>query len=201
MKKCIENKKTKWLMALAKVVCILAIVFLMGALPVFKNQVSGIENYSPADSTLSLSKYLYPSEDFLTRFAYTAGDYQYYYNGIMMDGYAVAFSVLNYSPEQYETAKQFCFQEFTHTDEHQYQIGDYHFIEHLCYEDKNEMDEFVVSCLYPEMFNMFAYNDSLHTLLFLGYYESNCDRTTQLAESNFETFYGEVFAKYYVLQK
>ena len=185
----------------AWVACIPAIILLVSAFPVFKTQISGIENYAPADSTLSLSKYLYPSEDFLSRFEYTDGDYHYYYNGIMLDGYAVAFSVLRYCPDQYETAKQFCFQQFTDTDEHQYQVGDYFFIEHLCYDNKNDEGEYVVSCLYPEMFNMFAYNDSIHTLVFIGYYEPNSDFETQLALTDFEAFYDEHFSAFYILEK
>lgn len=201
MKNQTQRGSRKWLVTLLKVMCIPTVILLMSVLPVFRNQVSGIENYHPADSTLSLSRYLYPSEDFLSRFEYETGDYQYYYNGVMVDGYAVAFSVLSYSPDQYEAAKEFCFQMFTDTDEHQYQVGDYHFIEHLCYDVENDSGEFVHACLYPKMFNMFAYNDSLCALIFTGYYVSNTDSETQLALTDFEAFYNEHFAKYYVLEK
>ena len=195
-----KEKKYNWITIISWVACILIIILILCALPVFGNQISGIENYSPADSTLSLSKHLYPSDDFLCRFDYTDGDYQYYYNGVMLDGYAVAFSLLQYCPEQYKAAKQFCLQNFTKTDEHQYQVNGYHFMEHLCYEKEIGVREYAVSCLYPEMFNMFGYNDSIHTLIFLGYYEPNSDPETQLALTDFEAFYNHHFAKYYVLE-
>ena len=196
-----EGKQRNWSLTLVKFLCIPTIFLLLGIFPVFRNQVSGIENYHPADSTLSLSRHLYPSEDFLSRFKYETGDYQYYYNGIMLDGYAVAFSALCYSPEEYEAAKHFCIQGFTETDEHQYQIEDYHFIEHLWCTVENAKGEYVLSCKYPEMFNMFAYNDSLCTLIFIGYYEPNSDPETQLALTNFKEFYNEHFGKYYLLQE
>ena len=91
-------------------------------------------------------------------------------------------------------------QHFTLTDKHQYQVGDYHFIEHLCYDTKNAEGEYVISCLYPAIFNMFAYNDSIHTLVFIGYYEPNSNPKTQLALTDFEAFYEEHFAKYYELE-
>lgn len=128
------------------------------------------------------------------------GDYHYYCNGVLGDMYRVAFSPLKYSSEQYEAAKEYCFQQFTNTDGHRYQIGDYHFIEHLWTTSQNDSGEWVVTCSYPEMFNMFAYNDVNRTLLFMGYYEPDCDPDTQLAVTDFEGFYEKHFAKYYDLE-
>ena len=196
-----KGRTRKWLTMLAKFMCIPIALLFLCMCPIFQSQVSGLDNYNPADSTLSLSSHLYPSEDFLSRFEYISGDYQYYYNGIMLDGYAVAFSVLNYSPEQYKEAKQFCFQMFSETDEHQYQVGEYHFIEHLWRTAENDKGEFVLSCQYPEMFNMFAYNDSLCVLIFIGYYEPDSDPATLLALTDFEAFYYEHFGIYYLLEE
>ena len=187
----------KWLIAFAVLV---AVFLLMGMLPVFKSQISGIENYNPADSTLGLCQRLYPSEDFLSRFQYESGDYEYYYNGVLEDSYAVAFSVLAYTPEEYEAAKEYCFQQFTNTDEHRYQVGDYHFVEHLWQTKETETGEWEIYCDFPEMFNMFAYNDTNHTLLFLGYYEPDGEAETQLALTDFEAFYQQHFSKYYELK-
>lgn len=107
--------------------------------------------------------------------------------------------MLTYDSEQYELAKEFCFRQFTNVDAHQYQVGDYHFVEHLCQTSKNEAGKYEISCEYPEIFNMFAYNDALCTLLFLGYYEPNEAGETLLALTDFEAFYDLHFSRYYPL--
>ena len=181
-------------------IVLVGLFLLMGVLPVFRSKISGIENYHPEDSTIGLCQHLYPTENFLEEFDYEFGAYEYYYNGVLSDSYGVAFSVLEYAPEQYEAAKDCCFQQFTNTDEHRYQVGDYHFIEHLSYTSQTNTGEWVVTCHYPEQFNMFAYNDAEHTLLFIGYYEPDCEPETQLALTDFEAFYEKHFEKFYELK-
>ena len=187
----------KWLIALAVFV---GAFLLMVTLPTFKMQTSGIENYQREYCHVGLTYHLYPGEDFLNRYAYVNGDYHYYCNGVWGDMYRIAFSVLEYTPEEYEAAKEYCFQQFTNTDEHRYQVGDYHFVEHLWQIKETETGEWEIFCDFPEMFNMFAYNDTNHTLLFLGYYETDCEPETQLALTDFEAFYEKHFAKYYELK-
>lgn len=171
------------------------------ALPTMEDRISGINNFSPYDSTLSLSAHLFPSEDFPDRYAFVEGDYEFYFNGKLLGGYSTAFSVLRYEPDTYEAAKAFCVQQFTHTDEHQYQIGNYTFIEHLWTKSEDFDGNWVVKCSFPEMFNMYAYNDAAHTLLFLGYYhEDYKDASTQQALTDFEAFYNEHYGQYFELE-
>ena len=191
------HRVKKWLIAIAVLV---GLFLMMGTLPVFRMQASGIENFQREYCHVGLTSHLYPGEDFLNRYAYVTGDYHYYCNGVLGDMYRVAFSVLEYTPEQYQAAKAYCFQRFTDTDEHRYEVGDYHFIEHLWQTKETETGEWEIYCKFPEMFNMFAYNDTNHTLLFLGYYEPNCEPETQLALTDFEEFYDKHFAKYYELK-
>lgn len=192
----LKTKRKRWLWGLA----ILMVVFVaLCALPIMETHISGIENYSPADSTLSLSLYLFPDDDFPLRFDYLEADYQYYFNGVLMDGYATAFSVLKYTPEVYEQAKEYCITELSNTDEHQFQVGEFVFIEHLCYIGDDGMGNYVVKCQFPRNFNMFAYNDADHTLLFIGFYGDPKAETTQLAQTDFAAFYEEHFGKYYSL--
>lgn len=193
-----ERRRKRWIviLVLLLIMCVICCVF-----PVFSYRTYGIENYSQADSSLSLSKNLFPSEDFLTRFSYYEGDYQYYFNGKLAGGYATSFSYLRYDSEEYEKAKDFCIQEFSVTDEHQFQIGDYVFIEHLCYTKENTEGEYVITCQYPKIFNMFAYNDSSCTLIFLGNYNSDVTSISrQQALTDFNSFYNEYFSQYYLLE-
>ena len=91
---------------------LVGVFLLMVTLPTFKMQTSGIENYQREYCHVGLTYHLYPGEDFLTRYAYVNGDYHYYCNGVWGDMYRIAFSVLEYTPEEYEAAKEYCFQQF-----------------------------------------------------------------------------------------
>lgn len=192
----------KWFHVLIAFMIFFVIILLVCFFPTAETQISGIDNYSPSNSTLGLSANLFPSEDFLDQFPYTTGDYRFFFNGRMYQGYSTALVVLRYTPEQYRYAKEYCLEQFTLTDEHQFQIGSYTFVEHLCYTSKDEDGEYFPACQYPRIFNMYAYNDSNNTLLFLGYYNGNPDASpTQLALTDFESFYNEHFSQYYVLEQ
>lgn len=193
--------KNKLVKILLPIVIILVLGIVVCTKPIMKDQVSGIENFSPADSTLSLCQKLFPSNDFLQQFAYEEGDYQYYFNGKLVGGQATAFAVLKYDAEQYQAAKEYCVQQFEPTDEHQYQVGNFVFQEHLCHNGKNSEGKYVPSCHYPKIFNMFAYNDSEHTLLFIGFYSDADPSITSLALTDFPAFYEQYFGQYYSLKE
>lgn len=178
------------------VLCVFALALL--ALSTDK-QVSGLEEYSPADCSLSLSAYLFPCEDFPEKFSYLAGDYQYFYDGRISGSNAVALSYLKYAPEMYEEAKTFCLQQFSATDEHRFVLKGYTFIEHLWRTKKNAQEKWVTTCGFPDHFSMFAYNDESRVLLFLGYY--NGETGSPLPEEDFEAFYNTWFARYYALEE
>ena len=181
---------------------LLVFILLLCFFPTMEKHISGVENYNPADSTLGLSANLFPSENFLDQFPYTTGDYRFFFNGKLYQGYSTALCVLRYTPEQYCDAKEYCLEQFILTDEHQFQIGDYIFAEHLCYTSKDEEGKYVPACQYPTIFNMYAYNDSNHTLIFLGYYNGDADvSVTQLALTDFEAFYNAHFSQYYTLEQ
>ena len=177
-------------------IILIGFFLLMCFLPIMEQRVEGIENYSPAASSLGLTANLFPGEDFLERFDYSAGDYHFYFDGRLSHGFSTAISILQYTPEQYAQAKEYCLNQFVLTDEHQYQVGNYAFIEHLCYTDKNERGKYVPVCQFPTRFNMFAYNDAECTLLFLGYFNG---KATEQPLVNFEAFYSEYFSQYHML--
>lgn len=187
----------KLLRILAIPVIILGVTLLACCSPTMEQRLEGIEQYSPANSSLGLSANLFPDEHFPEMFEYTAGDYQFYFNGRLHNGFSTAISALQYAPEQYTQAKEYCLKQFTLTDEHQYQIGDYTFIEHLCYNSQTENGDYVPACQFPKLFNMFAYSDANCTLLFLGYYNN---QTTTQTFTSFESLYCEYFSQYHLLE-
>ena len=186
----------KWVYGL---LCIPMLILLVGMLPIFEQHKVELGDYDPADSTLGLCRSLYPTQDFPACFPYSEGHYYYDYGGSLLKSSATAFSVLTYNAEQYDLAKALCLRKFSATDTHQYQVGGYHFVEHLCFTGENVQGKYEVMCQYPKRFNMFAYNDSLCTLLFLGYYESGSVNENHPALTDFESFYNMYFSKYYTL--
>lgn len=161
-------------------------------------EINGIENFDIHDCSVELSYYLFPSEDFVTRFEYEDGDYWFYESDNWGWGYAKTFAYLRYSPNHYWEAKQYCMENFALSDVHQYEHNEYHFAEHICHTLKGADREYIPGSDYPRHFNMFAFNDQNHTLIFLGYYCGNPDNPErQLAEQDFSAFLKQVYSVYF----
>ena len=175
---------------------VLTVLFLLANLYFLTDKrVSGLENFSPADCSLSLTANLFPSDRFLRDYPYIAGDYFYSYDGGFLQNRAAAFAWVRYSPDLYLQAKEYCSQQFMIDDSHCFAVDAYHFTEHLCYTCANAQGVQEVECRFPEHFNMFAFDDSECLLMFLGYYCSDKnDETTKLAETDFEAFLRDIYS-------
>lgn len=183
-------------------ICVIAMLGTFGIVALNSDQeVSGLENFDTSYCSYSLTSHLFPSEDFLLSFDYLEGSYHYRIDRKFLVGdRAISIASIKYNPEEYRQAKEFCEAEFTKTDEHQYQIGNYIFIEHLCYESTNNQGQIVLGCEYPSTFNMYAYCDEKYELLFLGYHNGNPDSAERiLAETDFAMFFQSEFSEYYSL--
>lgn len=158
-------------------------------------EVHGIENFRKQTCSVSLTEYLFPSDDFLSRFKYEKGDYQYCDTGDIGWGYVTTLGYLSYPPDEYRKAKDFCLDQFSLCENHQYEYGGYYFAEILCHKSKDDSGDMSVVCLYPKHFNMFAYNDQNYTLVFLGYYNGDPDDPDKaLAETDFNSFFDVTYA-------
>ncbi len=174
---------------------LIAAIFLLSACdPV---DISGLENYDPANCSVSLSHFLFPGEDFLDKFEYTCGTYEYH-DPDTPDGSVTAIAALEYSPDVYEQAKSYCLEQFILCESHQYIVGEYSFCEQLCHKIKTDDGTLSVGCAFPKHFNMFAYNDRTLTLVFLGFYNADADSPESLlAQENFKAFLDTVYSNHY----
>lgn len=176
------------------IVAAVVIALLTSAYLCTDKYVVGIENFSFADCSLSLTAELFPSENFLQEYPYLEGDYTYRYDGKISRNRAAAFAELKYSEEVYAQAKAFCLQKFVIEEQHCFSAGAYMFMEHLCHTKVNAQGVQEAACGYPQCFNMFGFDDASGTLLFLGYYSSKEDEITTLAQTDFEAFFNGPFA-------
>ena len=158
--------------------------------------VTGIQNFSLADCSLSLTAKLFPSENFLQEYPYVEGDYTYRYDGKIGQNRAAVFAAVTYSKEAYAQAKAFCLQQFILEEQHCFSAGTYRFMEHLCHTKANDQGVQEAACGYPKCFNLFGFDDASGTLLFLGYYSSKEDESTMLAQTDFEAFFNGPFAEF-----
>lgn len=156
--------------------------------------ISGIHNFSTADCSNELTKYLFPDDEFLNTYSYIDGDYQYHAEDDWDGGLATAYAALTYSPDIYNEAKTYCKEYFEFCGEHQYTYGGFEFQEHLCHLTRDANDELVTGCCFPKNFNIFAYNDQSCTLVFLGYYNPN-RAETEMIETNFDAFLQHTFGQ------
>lgn len=181
-------------------VCLLLVCLLAFLSSCSTVEIEGIENYSPTDCSYGLTKYLFPGDHYLTMFEYEESGYWYSDKSNLLWGHATVLAYLRYSPEDYEEAKSFCMEEFLLSSQHQFTHSGYEFAEHYCHDVLGENGDLVLGCNYPELFNMFAYNDESCMLVFLGYYNNNPnDPTPQLAKTDFEMFLTSTYPVFSIL--
>lgn len=178
------------------VILLLLFSLIMGMSACSTVNISGLENYGIADCSYELSRYLFPDESFLSSFEYDDGNYVLESNDGLIGSQSTAFAFLTYSPEIYESAKQYCIENLALCDEHQFTYAGFEFKERLSHFIKNDAGDLVVGCRYPEWFNMFAYCDTTYTLIFMGYYNTDSE-VNELVQSDFPSFVERVYSKYY----
>lgn len=146
-----------------------------------------------------LNFYLLPSDDFLERFKYVDADYKYraeYKTHISPGGIDRSFLFVEYEPEMYVQAKDFCLQKMMLSDTNILEYNGYTFIENYELEAKEHPD--YKMHYFPHWFNMFAYNDANHRLVFIGLYtvEHNADDHQEVCDNwgNFvEYYFGDIY--------
>ena len=135
--------------------------------------VDGVENFDVSDGNYILNYHILPTNDFIDRFKYVDIEYHYreHYESLLdFVGYEKSIIVINYDEKVYESAKDFCLREMELSETYALMYNDFVFIENieLAVGQDSYRDDFVYS--FPQKFNMFAYNDELQCLIFLGYY-------------------------------
>ena len=183
-------------------ICILALLILgMVSCSNRPYTISGLDEYHPADSSMGITKHFFPTEDssFLTLFEYADGDYHYYYSG---DVHEKAIATLKYDEGVYKVAKQYCIDNMylstTNIKEH----NGYIFVENLAYAEAYDHLKNNKNTEFPKFFTMFGYNDSLNTLVFIGFcakdaYSDKDDPKDAYAETDFGKFLDIFFSEYY----
>ncbi len=182
-------------------VLLILLIFLMltACAPVQKD---GIDNYEKYTCSVGLTSNLFPSDDFLALFPFKNSDYHYWDSDDWIWGYVKTFSYLTYDAEIYAAAKEYCLENFSLSEGHSYAYNEYCFIENVCYEVKDESNEWGVESTFPRHFNMFGYHDESCTLFFFGYYNgAPRSEEKELALDDFSAFMKTVYKEYYDFDK
>ena len=158
--------------------------------------VDGYENFSKMTSDYELNLYLLPSEDFSTQFEYVDIDYHFSEKHIsLIEMYEESLIVIAYDEAEYEQAKKYCLENMQLSKTNTIEFGNYLFIENDALFVGEHGEEKLNA--FPHWFNMFAYNDALKRLVFMGFYGSAY--TTDDAQSivdNWEEFLETYFSVY-----
>lgn len=168
-------------------------------------EISGIDNFSPQISSMSLTSCLLPSETFLQDYPYTNGSFYYYEKmAFVSDDRELVFMELDYSSEVYEQVKQYCLDNMNLSEVNVKELNGYIFQENLNLPKMHEHLENGVNTKFPYFFTMFAYNDSLQTLLFLGFHcddyrekKTDTEEKADIANEDWGGFLQEFFGEYY----
>lgn len=157
--------------------------------------VTGVENFSPYLCSLELTADLLPVEDFLTRYPYTDGGFDYQDMGTWEHadwGVVRTAAVLSYEPEVYGQAKALCMEEFSLSQERQLTYGGFTFAQNNTQSERYANS----SWYYPKRFNLFGWRDESYELMFLGYYGETGTAMDMLPE-DFGGFMEAVFGEFY----
>ena len=75
---CLEGRKVGRIVKklYSAILAIFIVIILTAYEPPFVRE--GLDEYSPAICSVGLTQYLYPSEDFISKYAYHTGDFYYY---------------------------------------------------------------------------------------------------------------------------
>ena len=133
--------------------------------------VDGYENFDKRESHYELNHYILPSDDFVELFQNSGIDYYYReQQQSLLQFVEKSFIVINYEAETYELAKEYCLQNMQFSDAESLEYNGYIFIENI--ELAVKQNRYENSGDFPEWFNMFAYNDNMKCLVFMGFYGS-----------------------------
>lgn len=148
----------------------------------------GLDSFRRSECSHGLTSYLIPC-DLLESHPPLNGDY-YYFDPVAGNGCVKAIMYLKYSEEMYADAKQYCFDNMLLGATRSISFESFTFLDNV------SLDLIYPQRGYPYRFNLFAYSDSLCTLLFLGYYSSNDAQQIErkLAETAFPEFISLVYS-------
>ena len=161
--------------------------------------VDGIENYQDNHSHYELNAYLLPSSGFIEEFEHIDIDYHYraeYKTYFSCEGVERTLLVVEYGQEVYDEAKMYCLQNLQLSESNLLEYNDYLFVENIELAVKQE--RYGKASSFPQWFNMFAYNDDLRQLIFMGFYSPDysskdaqnvCDNWGEFIEKHFSDIY------------
>ena len=161
--------------------------------------IEGIENFGEADSSVSLTKYLIPNEEFLDEYEYVYGDYYYLEEKpFVEENLEIAIMILEYEQDVYEKAKQYCISKLYLSDENVREYAGFTFAENLDLPKAYNYLENGKNKEFPCFFNMFGYNDEKCTIVSIGFHcGDDWAEEAQNADADFSKFIETFYSEYY----
>ena len=173
----------------------------------YRRDVEGIENFTEMEGSIGVNSRILPSDEFLEQFPYTSA--QYNYKAISQSRLSLfsadyALIVIRYDSEQYAKAKAFCLERFELVNTFEY--NGYVFAENVTLaKGRDELNE-DHTIAHPYLFNMFAYDDEMFCLIFVGAYHYDYIKKIEYIDENIKKdpeawgeFWQEHFAEFYSL--
>ena len=185
------------------VICCVLLLSLCSCKFIRDYSVRGVENFDAEYSDFELNVCLLPTEDFLERYEYINADYRYSAENagvLSLDESHESIVMIQYEDDVYLQAKQYCLDNMELSDSNIIPYGDYIFFENI--ELAVGMGKYGSPIGFPRWFNMFAYNDTLRQLVFIGYYDSTFyDVDIVEFQKQWGSFLQEHFGEVYILSK
>ncbi len=139
---------------------------------------TGMTEYRFSEGFFEINHCILPSGDFITQYSPVAEDYHYiatFEHKFDIECDEKSIIIFRYAPSVYQEAKAYCLSEMDLRDIGIPDLNGYCFLENYRLALGRE-DELKNGCkAFPMWYNLFAYNDSGNTLVFIGGYNPECN--------------------------
>ncbi len=162
----------------------------------------GLDNYNPALSTKGITSNLFPCDDFIHKYKYLDGDFEYQEkaNGSLDKTSEYAIAWFKYETDVYKQALEYSLVTLDINDENTKEYNGYTFVEFFESGRNTDNNPNISSWWrYPNMFFMMFYSEERGIIGFISYKAQNFksdEEKSYSADKNFDLFLKTVYSCY-----
>ena len=162
----------------------------------------GLENFSPALSSIGITSNLFPCDDFISKYNYSDGDFEYQQkaNGSLDKTSEYAIAWFKYEADVYKQALEYSLETLDINNKNTKEYNGYTFVEY--FEPGHNTDdnpEISSWWRYPDMFFMIFYSEERNIIGFISYKAQNFksdEEKEYSADKDFGRFLEKVYSSF-----
>lgn len=169
---------------------------------VYKINETGLDNYNPALSTNGITSNLFPCDDFIQKYEYLDGDFEYQEKASggldLTSEFAIAW--FKYKTDVYKQALEYSLATLDINNKNTKEYNGYTFVEYFESGNNTDKNPNISSWWrYPNMFFMIFYSEERGIIGFISYKAQNFksdEEKSYSADKDFDVFLKKVYSNY-----